>query len=119
MSRLSRAPLVGGLELIAEGHAVALLDQFGAVALGGVVGNARHRHPADGFAALLSGEGEFQHSGEFDGVLEEAFEEVAQAKQHPFGMGGLELNVVAQHRRQLQRIQLAVVGPGRFVAAGF
>ena len=82
----------GGFELIAKGHAVALLDQFGAVAISGVVGDARHWHPADRFAALLAGEGEFQHPREFDGVFEKAFEEVAQAvKQHPLGMGRLEL----------------------------
>ena len=110
----------GGLELIAKGHAVALLDQFGAVALGGVVGDARHRHPPDRLAAFLTGEGELQHPGEFDGIFEEALEEVAQAvEQHPFGMGRFELHVVAQHRCELQRVQLAVVGPGRFVAAGF
>ena len=105
--------------MIAKGHAVALLDQFGAVALGGVVGDARHRHPSDRLAAFLAGEGEFQHPGEFDRVFEEAFEEVAQAvEQHPFGMGCFQLHVVAQHRCELQRVQLAVVGPGRFVAAG-
>ena len=110
----------GGFELIAKGHAVALLDQFGAVALGGVVRDARHRYPPDRLAAFLAGEGELQHPGEFDGVFEEAFEEVAQAvEQHPFGMGRFELHVVAQHRCELQRVELAVVGPGRFVAAGF
>ena len=57
--------------------------------------------------------------GQFDVVFEEAFEEVAQAvEQHPLGTGGLELNLVAQHRRELQWIQLAEVGPGRFVASG-
>ena len=106
--------------MIAKGHAVALLDQFTAVALGGVVRDARHRYPPNRLAAFLAGEGELQHPGEFDGVFEEAFEEVAQAvEQHPFGIGCFELHVVAQHRCELQRVQLAVVGPGRFVAAGF
>ena len=57
-----------------------------------MVGDARHRNPADRLAALLAGEGEFQHPREFDRVFEEAFEEVAQAvEQHPLGMGGFEL----------------------------
>jgi hypothetical protein len=119
MSRLSRAPLVG-FELIAKGHAVALLDQFGAVALSGMVGDARHRHPSDCFAALLTCEGELQHSGEFDRVFEEALEEITEpVEQHPFGVGCFELHVMAQHRGELLQIHLAVVGPGWFVAAGF
>ena len=37
---------------------------------------------------------------------------------HPFGTGGFELYVIAQHGRELLRIHLAVVGPGWVVAAG-
>ena len=111
----------GGLQLIAEGHAEAAADQLTAVALGGVVGNAGHGHAADGLAPLFAGEGELQHPGEGDGIFKEALEEIAEPiEQHPLGMGGFELHVVAQHRGELLRIHLAVVGPGRFigVAAG-
>ena len=55
-----------------------------------MVRDARHRHSPDRLAALLAGEGELQHPGEFDRVFEEALEEVAQAvKEHPLGMVGL------------------------------
>ena len=107
------------LELVAEGHAQAAAHQLGAIALGGVVGNARHRHPADGLAGFLAGQGELEEPGEGNGVFKEAFEKVAQAiEQYPLGMGGLELHVVAQHRRELLRVHQAVVVPGGQIGAG-
>ena len=82
----------GGLELVAEGHAQAAAHQLGAVALGGVVGDARHRHPAEGLSRVLAGEGELQQAREQDRVLEEEFVEVPQAvEQHPVGMGRLRV----------------------------
>ena len=79
-----------------------------------MVGDARHRDPANGFAAFLAGECELQHPRQLHGVLEEAFEEVSESvEKHPFGMGCLELHVVTQHRRELRWIHLAVMGPGR------
>ncbi len=102
-----------GFHLIAQGHAVAAAHQFAAIALGGVVGDAGHRHPADRPAALLAGEGELQQARGGEGVLEEALEEVAQAvEQQAFGVGCLELHVVAQHRRELLGVHQAVVVPG-------
>ncbi|CAI8155115.1 MAG: Uncharacterised protein [Synechococcus sp. CC9902] len=84
-----------------------------------MVGNARHRHPTNGFPALLAGERELQHPRQLHGVFEEAFEEIAESvQQHPFGMGRLEFHVVAQHRRELQRIHLAVMGPGGGIVFG-
>ena len=104
-------------QLVAESHTAAFANQFSAVALGGVMRDARHRHPADGFAALFAGERQLQQPGQFNRIFEEAFEEIAQAiKQHPFGMARLELHVVAQHRCELCRVHQAVVGPGRFIA---
>jgi len=114
---LGRAPGRGLLQLVAQGHAQAAAHQLGAVALGGVVGDARHRYPTERLAGLLAGEGELQQAGEADGVLEEALEEVAQAvEQHPLGMGALEFHVVAQHRRELLGLHQAVVMPARQVA---
>ena len=105
--------------MVAEGHAQAAAHQFGAIALGGVVGNARHRHPAHGLAGFFAGEGELEEPGEGNGVFKEAFEKVAQAiEQHPLGMGGLELHVVAQHRGELLRVHQAVVVPGGQIGAG-
>ena len=107
------------LHLVAEGHAVAAAHQLAAVALGGVVGDPRHRHPADRLAGLLAREGELQQSRGGDGVLEEALEEVAQpVEQQPLGVGGLELHVVAQHRRERQGLHQAVVVPGGQVGVG-
>ena len=115
-----QGPLGGrGFHLIAEGHAQAAAHQFGAIALGGVMGDARHGHASDRLAALLAGEGELQQARELDGVFKEALKKVAQAvEQHPLGMGGFELHVVAQHRRELFRFHQAVVVPGGQVGVG-
>ena len=49
-----------------------------------------------------------------DGVFEEAFKKVTEpVEQHPLGMGGFEFHVVAEHRGELLRGDLAVVRPGR------
>ena len=105
--------------MVAEGHAQAAAHQLGAIALGGVVGNACHRHPAHGLAGFLAGEGELEEPGEGNGVFKKAFKKVAQAiEQDPLGMGGLELHVVAQHRRELLRVHQAVVVPGGQIGAG-
>ena len=106
-----------GFQLVAEGHAEAAAHQLGAVALGGVVGDAGHGHTANRFAGFFAGEGQLQQTGELDRVLKEALEEVAQAvEQHPLGMGRLELHVVAQHRGELLRVHQAVVVPGGKIA---
>ena len=117
---LEQGPLGGGgFQLVAEGHTQPAAHQVAAVALGRMVGNARHRHPPVGLARLLAREGELQQLGERDRVLKEAFEKIAEAvEQQPLGMGGLELHVVAQHRRQLLRIHQGVVVPGRQVGLG-
>ena len=49
-------------------------------------------------------------------VFKEALKEIPQpVEQHPFGMGGLELHVVAEHRGELLGVHLAVVGPGGLI----
>ena len=115
-----QGPLGGrGLQLVAEGHAEAAANQLGAVALGGVVGDARHRHPADALAALLAGERELQQPREQQGVFEEELVEVAEAvEQNPLRMGRLELHVVAQHRAEGGRVHQAVVVPAGQVGVG-
>ena len=109
----------GGLQLVAEGHAEAAAHQVGAVALGGVVGDARHRHPAQGLAGVLAGEGELEQAREQDRVLEEELVEVAEAvKQHPVRMGRLQLHVVPQHRGECRRVHQGMVVPAGQVAIG-
>ena len=93
-----------------------MADQFCAVTLCGVVRDAGHRDPPHCLTTLFAGEGEFEHPREGDGVVEEAFEKIPQPiEQHPIGMSALELYVVAQHRREVLRIHLAVVAPCRFI----
>ena len=49
-----------------------------------------------------------------DGVFEKALEEIAEpVQQHPLGMGSFEFHVVAEHRGELLRGDLAVVRPRR------
>jgi len=118
---LEQAALGGHrFELVAEGDAQAMAHQLGAIALGGVVRDAGHRHAADPLARLLAGEGQLQQAREQQGVLEKELKEIPQAvEQHPIGVGRLERYVVAQHRRQGRRIQQAVVVPtGQFGSIG-
>ena len=105
--------------MIAEGDAVAAPHQLGAVALGGVVGQARHRHPPHAFAGILAGEGQLQQARQQDRVLKEALKEVPQpVEQHPLWLGRLELHVMAQHRGQGGRIHQAVVVPAGQIRIG-
>ena len=110
----------GGFQLIAEGDAIAAPHQLGAVALGGVVGQARHRHPPHAFAGILACQGQLQQARQQDRVLKEALKEVPQpVEQHPLWLGRLELYVMAQHRGQGRRIHQAVVVPAGQVRVGF
>ena len=71
----------GGIfHLVADGHAVALLDQARDVTFGGVVGHAAH---GDGRAFFLvaRGEGDFELARGDDGVFEEQLVEIAQAEK--------------------------------------
>ena len=109
----------GGFQLIAQGDAVAAPDQLGAVALGGVVGQARHRHPPQALAGILARQGQLQQARQQDRVLKEALKEVPQpVEQHPLWLGRLELHVVAQHRGQGGRIHQAVVVPAGQIRVG-
>ena len=109
----------GGFQLIAQGDAVAAPHQLGAVALGGVVGQARHRHPPQALAGILARQGQLQQARQQDRVLKEALKEVPQpVEQHPLWLGRLELHVVAQHRGQGGRIHQAVVVPAGQIRIG-
>ena len=99
--------------LVAEGHAEAAAHQLRAVALGRVMGNARHWHPPDRFAPFFSRQGQFQQPREGNRVLEKALEEVTEpVEQDPLGMLRFQFDVVAQHRCELLPVHKAVVVPG-------
>ena len=84
-----------------------------------MVGDARHRYPAQDLAGVLAGEGQFQQARQQDGVLKEALKKIPQpVKQHPLRLGRLEFDVVAQHRGQGRRIHQAVVVPAGQVRVG-
>jgi hypothetical protein len=49
-----------------------------------------------------------------DGVFEKTLKEITESiQQDPLGMGGFEFHVVAEHRGELLRVDLAVVRPRR------
>ena len=79
--------------LLAEGDAFAGLDEFGDVALRGVVGDAAH---GDGVAF---GEGDVEDAGGDLGVLEEHFVEVAEAveEEDVVGEGAAQLLILRHH----------------------
>ena len=85
--------------LVADGDAVALLDQPRDVAFGRVIGHAAHR---DGGALFLvaRGERDLELARGGDGVLEEQLVEIAQA-EHEQRVGHLLLDaVVLPHQRR-------------------
>ncbi len=90
---------LGVLHLIADGDAVALLDEARDVAFGGVEGDAAH---GDGVALFLiaRGEGDFEFARGGHGVFEEELVKIAEAK-HEQGIGHLLLDaVVLPHQRR-------------------
>ena len=85
--------------LVADGDAVALLNEARDVAFGGVVGHAAH---GDGRALFLvaRGERDFQLARGHHGVFEEQLVEIAQA-EHQQRVGHLLLDaVVLPHQRR-------------------
>ena len=90
---------LGVFHLVADGDAVALLDEARDVAFGRVVRHAAHR---DGRALFLvaRGERDFELARRGDGVFEEQLVEIAQA-EHQQGVGHLLLDaVVLPHQRR-------------------
>ena len=90
---------LGVFHLVADGHAVALLDQARDVTFGGMVGHAAH---GDGGALFLvaRGEGDFKLARGYHGVFEEQLVEIAQP-EHQQGVGNLLFDaVVLPHQRR-------------------
>ena len=89
---------LGVFHLVADGHAVALLDEARDVSVGRVVGHAAH---GNGGALFLvaRGEGDFEFARGHHGVFEKQLVEIAQA-EHQQGVGNLLLDaVVLPHQR--------------------
>ena len=97
--RTSFLPLARRLHLLAHRHLATGADQPGDVAVGGVMGNARH---GDGPLPLLArGEGDLEQARALVGVLEEELVEVAEAEeQEVVGVTLLELPVLQHHWSQ-------------------
>jgi hypothetical protein len=86
---------------------VAGADEAGDVAVGGVVGDAGHRHPQP-LAHLPAGQDDVEDAGGDPGVVVEGFVEVAEAEEEDgVGEAALDLEVLAA-----ERDDPAVVGPG-------
>ena len=68
--------------LLADGHPVALLDQPGDVAVGGVMGHAAHRHGRTGGVLRSRGQGQVEGARRHQRVFVEELVEVAHAEQH-------------------------------------
>ena len=73
--------LLGVLDLVAQGHLVALVQELAQVLVDGVVGHAAHGHGVLG-AGVAAGQGDLQLPGRGLGVLEEELEEIAHAEEH-------------------------------------
>ncbi len=89
----------GVFHLVADGDAMALLDEARDVAFGGVIGHAAH---GDGGALFLvaGGEGDFEFARGHDGVFEEELVEIAQAEQQEGVRHLLFDAVVLPHQRR-------------------
>ena len=89
----------GVFHLIADGDAIALLDQARDVVFGGVIGDAAHRDRL-AFFLVARGERDFELARGGDGVVVEEFVEIAQAEQQQ-RVGDLLLDaVILPHERR-------------------
>jgi hypothetical protein len=78
--------------LVTDGDRKALFHQQGAVAIQGVVGNARQGYTAHLLTGIFAGEHQFQLAGNGDGILKEGLEKVAHPiQQQRMGILLLEL----------------------------
>ncbi len=88
------------LDLLADRHPVALADQAGDVAVGGMVGHAAHRHGGAGRVLGARGERQVEGAGGDQRVLVEQLVEVAHPEQHQGKrMLALGLEVLAHRGR--------------------
>ncbi len=94
----------GVLGLLADGHLIALGDKPGDVGVGGVVGDAAHRHLlVEGLGLVLvpRGQRQVQLAGGGAGVGAEHLVKVAQAEeQDRVGILFLDLHILPHHGRQ-------------------
>ena len=91
--------MAGILGLIADGDAVALVNELGGVGFHGTPGHAAH---GDGIvvAAVSGGEGQLEFPGRDAGVLEEELVEVAHAvKEEGVRILAFDLEILPEHRR--------------------
>src|SRR5579875_1651766 len=104
----------GLFHLLADGNAVAALDEAGDVAVGGVVGDAAHR---DGVAVFLitGGEGDFEFARGGDGVVVEELVEIAQAEEEERSGNLFFGSLVLPHerRRGLRHLWARATGTSR------
>ena len=101
---------LGVLHLLADGDAVALMQQAGDVGFDGVVGNAAHGHLA---FAVARGEGDLQLAGGGFGVVVKELVEVAHAEEEQ-GVRMLRLGgEILPHERGLDRLGGFGWGAGR------
>ena len=96
---LDRA-LAGGrvADLFADRHRLAEFDQLGQIALGSVIGHARHR---DGIAAGLAalGQGDVQQARGLDGIVIKQLVEIPHAIEHQaMRVLGLDAQELLHHR---------------------
>ncbi len=78
------------LDLIADHHLVALAYQAGDVAVGGVVGYARKRHPVAVLIPSPGGQGDIEFPGHHAGVLAERLVKVPHPEEEDgVGVPGL------------------------------
>jgi hypothetical protein len=100
----------GVFDLVADGDAVAFLDEFGEVAFVGVDGHARHRD-APVAAVLAPRQHDFQLArGDF-GVGSVELVEVADLhRQQHIGVLCLQAKILLQHRRLGSELPLHRVG---------
>ena len=93
------------LGLLADGHLVALGDEPGDVAVGGVVGDAAHGDALLrrlGLVLVTGGEGQLQLPGGGAGIVAEHLVEIAQAeKENGIRVVGLDFQILAHHGGQL------------------
>ena len=87
------------LELLTHGDLLARVHEAGDVAIGGVVGDARHRR------ALSRRQGDLEEAGRELGILEKGLVEIAQTEQQDVvGIAPLQVAVLPHHRREVVAI---------------
>ena len=92
-------PSSGVFHLIADGDAIALLDQPRDVAFGGVIGHAAHGNGC-AFFLVARGERDFEFARGGDGVFEEELVEIAQAEHQQRVRDLLFDGVILPHQRR-------------------